>query len=191
MNKSKHFQELQQTLQEIYLNNLNFFKQYYPSIYKKIVTFENSNTENYSIDFVDDKFQLVDLVKKTNFYENEPFTDAINRINNYDLSSAFNLIKIELLEKRNHYEEEVNAYEYLNEFISNFQDINLEINKFIFIGTLCNALFKHLVKIGKRNFLNKGFIFILLTMKVTTLQEKLINFYIGVKMLPISLLKSK
>lgn len=136
MNKSKHFQELQQTLQEIYLNNLNFFKQYYPSIYKKIVTFENSNTENYSIDFVDDKFQLVDLVKKTNFYENEPFTDAINRINNYDLSSAFNLIKIELLEKRNHYEEEVNAYEYLNEFISNFQDINLEINKFIFIGTL-------------------------------------------------------
>lgn len=92
--------------------------------------------EKYCINFIDGSFQLLNILNNENLYKQEPFSDAINRINNFDLGSAFNLIKIEPLEKKNHYEKEINAYEYLNEFINNFQDINLEINKFIFIGTL-------------------------------------------------------
>lgn len=136
MNKISAYNEIQQTLQEIFLNNLNFFKQNYPLIYNKILEFEKLNVENYYIDFVDNKFQLFDLHNKVNLYEKDPFEDAIDKVNNFDLGSAFNLIKIETLEKRNHYKNEINAYEYLNEFIKEFQNITIKINKFIFIGTL-------------------------------------------------------
>ena len=136
MNKISAYNEIQQTLQEIFINNLNFFKQNHSLIYNKILEFERLNIKSNSIDFVDDKFKLINLSNKVNFYENEPFEDAINRVNNFDLGSAFNLIKLEPLEKRNHYENEINAYEYLNEFIKNFQNINIKINKFIFLGTL-------------------------------------------------------
>jgi hypothetical protein len=136
MNKISAYNEIEQTLQEIFLNNLNFFKQNHPLIYTKILEFERLNIENYYIDFIDNKFQLFDLHNKINLYEKEPFEDAIDRVDNFDLGSAFNLIKIETLEKKNHYKNEINAYEYLNEFIKNFQNINIKINKFIFIGTL-------------------------------------------------------
>ena len=136
MDKTSTSNELEETLQNIFINNLIFFKNTHPSIYKKIIKFEESNTEKYCINFVDDSFQLLDLLNNKNLYEDEPFVNALNRINNFDLGSAFNLIKIEPLEKRNFYDNEINAYEYLNEFINNFQDINLEINKFIFLGTL-------------------------------------------------------
>ncbi len=136
MNKILTYNEIEQTLQEIFLNNLNFFKQNYPLIYNKILEFEKLNIENYYINFVDNKFQLFDLHNKVNLYEKEPFEDSINRIDNFNLGSAFNLIKIETLEKRNHYKNEINAYKYLNEFINNFQNIDIKINKFIFIGTL-------------------------------------------------------
>jgi hypothetical protein len=136
MNKISAYNEIQQTLQEIFLNNLNFFKQNYPLIYNKILAFERLNIENYYIDFVDNKFQLFDLHNKINLYEKEPFEDAVDRVNNFDLGSAFNLIKIETLKKRNHYKNEINAYEYLNEFIEHFNKVPIKINKFIFIGTL-------------------------------------------------------
>jgi hypothetical protein len=136
MNKILPHNEIQQTLQEIFLNNLNFFKQVFPLIYNKILEFEKSNIENYSLEFVNNKFQLFDLRNKVNFYKKEPFEDAIDRINNFDLGSAFNLIKLEALGKSNHYKNEINAYSYLNEFIEHFQDIDIKINKFIFIGTL-------------------------------------------------------
>lgn len=136
MNKISAYNEIQQTLQEIFINNLNFFKQNHLIIYNKILEFERLNVENYSIEFLDNKFQLFDLHNKLNLYENEPFEDAINRINRFDLGSAFSLIKLESMEKRNHYENEINAYLYVNQFIGYFQDINIEINKFIFIGTL-------------------------------------------------------
>lgn len=136
MNKITHIEELQQTLQEIFINNLKFFKENYSSIYNKIIAFEKLNIENYSLEFVDNEFQLIDLNDNSNFYENNPFSDAVNRVNNFDLSSAFSLIKLESLKKRNHYENEINAYLYLNQYIENFQNINIKVNKFIFIGTL-------------------------------------------------------
>ena len=136
MDKTSTSNKLEETLQNIFINNLIFFKNTHPSIYKKLIKFEESNTEKYCINFVDDSVQLLDLLSNKNLYEEEPFVNALNRINNFNLGSAFNLIKIEPLEKRNFYDNEINAYEYLNEFINNFQDINLEVNKFIFLGTL-------------------------------------------------------
>ena len=136
MIKTKEQKEILETLNEIFINNLNFFKENYPLIYKKVIEFEKSNTENYCINFNDNKFQLTDLLNNIDFYKEEPFTDAINRLNSFDIASAFNLIRIETLKEINHYENEINAYEYLNELIEHFNNIDIKINKFIFLGTL-------------------------------------------------------
>ena len=136
MNNITQIKEIQETLKEIFINNLDFFKKNHYLIYNKIIQFEKSNVENYSLEFTDNEFRLIDLNTHSNLYDNNPFLDAVTRINNFDLSSAFSLIKLEPLKKRNHYDSEINAYLYLNEFIENFQTISNNINKFIFIGTL-------------------------------------------------------
>ncbi|CAM3830087.1 6-hydroxymethylpterin diphosphokinase MptE-like protein [Arcobacter cloacae] len=136
MDKTSAYEEIEKTLQEIFINNLEFFKINFPLIYKKIVEFEKLNLENYSINFINNKFQLNNTPTNQNFYEIEPFQDSMNRINKFDISSAFNLVKIEQLKNKNPYKNEINAYSYLNEFIEHFQNIDIKINKFIFLGTL-------------------------------------------------------
>lgn len=136
MSKTNELEEIQQTLQQIFLANLTFFKQNYKSVYEKIIAFEKLNIENYSIEFINNRFELIDIKNKTTFYNIDPFSDAINRINNFNFTNAFSLIKLEPYEKRNHYENEINSYLYLNQFIKNFSKINSDIKKFVFIGTL-------------------------------------------------------
>ena len=92
MNKMQDYENLQSTLQEIFLNNLTFFKENHINLYDKIANFEKQNLENYSIEFNDNTFQLIDIKRNTHFYDSEPFLDSINRVNNFDFSSAFSLI---------------------------------------------------------------------------------------------------
>lgn len=136
MSKTNELEEIQQTLQQIFLNNLTFFKQNNKNLYEKLVDFEKLNIENYSIEFIDNRFELINIKNKTAFYNKDPFIDAKNRINTFEFSNAFSLIKLEPYEKRNHYENEINAYLYINDFINNFTNTSTEINKFVFIGTL-------------------------------------------------------
>jgi len=136
MSKTNELEEIQQTLQQIFLANLTFFKQTNKNLYEKLVAFEKLNIENYSIEFIDNRFELINIKNKTTFYNKDPFIDAKNRINTFEFSNAFSLIKLEPYEKRNHYENEINAYLYINDFINNFANTSTEINKFIFIGTL-------------------------------------------------------
>lgn len=136
MSKTNELEEIQQTLQQIFLNNLTFFKQNNKNLYEKLVDFEKLNIENYSIEFIDNRFELINIKNKTAFYNKDPFIDAKNRINTFEFSNAFSLIKLEHYEKRNHYENEINAYLYINDFINNFTNTSTEINKFVFIGTL-------------------------------------------------------
>lgn len=136
MSKTNELEEIQQTLQQIFLNNLNFLKQNNKNLYEKLVDFEKLNIENYSIEFIDNRFELLDIKNKSAFYNKDPFIDAKNRINTFEFSNAFSLIKLEPYEKRNHYENEINAYLYINDFINNFANTSTEINKFVFIGTL-------------------------------------------------------
>lgn len=136
MSKTNELEEIQQTLQQIFWANLTFFEQNHKNIYEKIIAFEKLNIDNFSIEFIDNRFDLIDIKNKITFYNKDPFLDAINRINDFEFSNAFSLIKLEPYEKRNHYENEINAYLYLNDFINNFVNTSTEINKFIFIGTL-------------------------------------------------------
>ena len=136
MSKTNELEEIQQTLQEIFLSNLEYFKRDYSLLYRKVVNFEESGIQNYSLEFTENQFQLIHLKNKTNLYHKNPFDDSINRINNFELSSAFSLIKMEEFPKRNHYKNEINAYKFVNEYINKFDLNSLDINKFIFIGTL-------------------------------------------------------
>lgn len=137
MNKTNALEEIQQTLQQIFFANLTFFKQNYKTLYERLIDFEKLNIENFSIDFIDDKFELIEIKNSNRFYNCDPFFDAQNRINNFDFSSAFSLIKLDNYEKRNHYENEINAYEFVNEYIDEFKNQSkININKFVFIGTL-------------------------------------------------------
>lgn len=136
MSKINELEELQKTLEEIFIKNLFFFKQNFPLIFDKITAFEKLNIEEYTLDFIDNRFQLKNTKTQKMFYNEDPFVDSINCINNFDFSSAFSLIKLEPYEKRNHYDNEINSYLYINEFIENFSKLPTSIEKFVFIGTL-------------------------------------------------------
>ena len=94
MNKINHLEKLQETLQEIFVKNVSFFEKKIPSLYKKIVDFENLKIENYSIDFINNEFQLTNIKNQIKYYKTEPFSDSINRLNKFDVSCAFSLIKL-------------------------------------------------------------------------------------------------
>ena len=137
MSKTNELAEIQQTLQEIFLSNLEYFKINHNHLYQKIIDFEKLNIENYSIEFVDNHFELINIHTHEKFYKKDPFIDAKNRINDFDISNAFALIKLEKYEKRNHYENEINAYEFINDYIKEFgNESKIDIKKFVFIGTL-------------------------------------------------------
>lgn len=137
MSKTNELAEIQQTLQEIFLSNLEYFKTNHNHLYQKIIDFEKLNIENYSIEFVDNHFELINIHTHEKFYKKDPFIDAKTRINNFDISNAFALIKLEKYEKRNHYENEINAYEFINDYIKEFgNEPKIDIKKFVFIGTL-------------------------------------------------------
>ena len=132
MDKQKQLEELQKTLSQIYLKNIEFLKKNHINIYEKIVFFEKQNIQNYSLEFVNDEFKLLDLKTKQDLYKKEPFSDSLNRVNNFSLSNAFTLIKMEELKKKNHYEGEINSYIYLNEYIKKFENIEIKINNSTF-----------------------------------------------------------
>ena len=137
MSKTNELEEIQQTLQEIFLSNLEYFKTNHNHLYQKIIDFEKLNIENYSIEFVDNHFELININTHEKLYKKDPFIDAKTRINNFDISNAFALIKLEKYEKRNHYENEINAYEFINDYIKEFENQSkIDVKKFVFIGTL-------------------------------------------------------
>lgn len=137
MNKENQLEELQQTLSQIYFKNIEFLKKNEINLYKKIEFFENLNIENYSLEFTNDAFKLMDLKTKQNLYKNtEPFSNSLERLNRFDISNAFSLIRFEEIEKKVFYENEINASAYLNEYLKYSSKFDLKVDKFIFFGTL-------------------------------------------------------
>lgn len=138
MNKQQEFEQIQHTLQQIFIKNLNFLKNNYPNLYQQIIQFENLNIENYSIEFINESFQLINLTTQKPYYTVDPFIDAQQRIHNFNFANGYALINLNPIEKERHYNDEINAYEYINQYIEQFDNSNIsqEIKKFVFIGTL-------------------------------------------------------
>ncbi|MCK5110896.1 MAG: motility associated factor glycosyltransferase family protein [Arcobacteraceae bacterium] len=131
-------EEIQQTIQEIFLKNLNFFKQHHIYLYNQLMEFEKNIQENYFIDFIDNHFELLD---KDNIptYNCDPFYDAKYRVENLHKNisgiSTIDTVSREILS-----DEIYESNKFINEFINLFagQEIetNVKFKKFIFIGTL-------------------------------------------------------
>lgn len=120
-------EEIQTTLIQIYTKNTNYLQKNYPNLYNQIIDFEKLNIENRAIDFIDNHFELVDK-EGNKTYNCDPFYDAQYRAQNiYYLPASV------------HYENSINAYEQINEYIQVLNQNavkNKDIKKFIFIGTL-------------------------------------------------------
>ena len=138
-----NFDEISQTISQIYTNNLKFFEINYPHIYRQIKEFELQNIENWYIDFIDGRFELCDKFGNTQ-YNCDPFFDANFRASNINSAPSFCMIKNSLYTSGvTKYYDCINAFEFVNEFIEepNFQILYKQnsFSKFIFIGTLLGA----------------------------------------------------
>ncbi len=132
-------QEIQQTMIKIYQKNILYFQHNNPDIFEKIKLFEKTNNETYTIDFMDNHFELIKNNIRT--YNCDPFYDAQYRAKNiFNNENIFSLINTST-EVSNYGDiiENITSAKYINEFISkikNKKDLEYDINKFIFIGTL-------------------------------------------------------
>jgi len=131
--------ELEATLSNIYHKNISLLKNEYPHIYKKIIDSENSQNNKYTLDFVNNHFELFDE-EGTPTYNCDPFFDAQSRVKNINNSSAFSIIKKDEKYETLHNNYEIEAMNLINDYIEiiNQKDVS-STNKFIFLGTILGA----------------------------------------------------
>jgi hypothetical protein len=127
--------DLQDTIQQIYTKNINFLQNNHKNIYQKLISLQNTNQQNYSIDFIDNHFDLVD--KNGNYtYNCDPFYDSNHRVSQLDKTSCFSLISLKPYNKTTTIKDAVNSYNFVNDFQKNIIKEPKITNKFIFIGTM-------------------------------------------------------
>jgi len=143
-------QDIQDTMIEIYRKNLNFLKEKHQNIYNKIVLFEKNMIEMHHINIFNGHIELINKENEPT-YKCDPFYDAQYRSKNiFNNENIFALINSssKILDYGD-FNEKVNSATYLNEYISiikNKTNLEYDINKFIFIGTLLGV---HLNDIDK------------------------------------------
>ena len=151
MMQNINIEEIQNTMFIIYSKNLNFFKNNYPVIYMKILDLERTSDYKYSLDFINNHFELVNN-KNEQVYNCDPYYDAEYRLKNLSDKSSFTLIKTDKeYEKVKNYDSRIDPYKILNNYIKIIQDKNVYINeKFIFLGSILGLHISSIVK--KSNF---------------------------------------
>lgn len=135
-----NLEEITQTILQIYEKNLLFLKNYNHSLYKQVKDFEKKGIENWFIDFIDGRFELINQDNKS-IYNCDPFYDATYRANNIKQSPYFSLINTTPITKgMTKYENSINSYEFINEILQSINVSEVETfkhsQKFIFFGTL-------------------------------------------------------
>jgi hypothetical protein len=144
-----NLEQIQQTIQEIYLKNITFLKQYDRILYDRIVSFEKQNKEDYYIGFDNNHFELYDKNDKKT-YNCDPFYDAKYRADNIDKSIS-GIFTIDLKCRKVDNDDIYDSNKFINEYISLYEnkDINnnLKYKKFIFFGALLGV---HLNDISNR-----------------------------------------
>lgn len=130
-------EDISQTLFQIYKKNIQYFEQSHRNLLDKIRRFESLQIENYYIDFIDNHFELCKS-DGTKIYNCDPFYDGQYRANHLSDEKVFTLIQEVPTLKKVHYDDCLNSYLDINEFIHmyRFSESNKNINKYIFIGTL-------------------------------------------------------
>jgi len=143
-----NIQQLQQTIQEIYIKNINYFQKSHPKLYDRIVDFEKNHQESYYLDFSNNHFELFD--KNDNpTYNCDPFYDAQYRAKNiFNAISGISTINTQPRDIKTDLKYDINRF--INQYIQLYQNDpqikNIRFNKFIFIGTLLGVHINDIVK---------------------------------------------
>lgn len=112
------FSEIQNTMLILYRKNLDFFKQNFNYIHKKIIDFERKNEFKSSLEFIEDHFELIDD-KKEHIYKCDPYYDAEYRLKNLSDKSSFVLIKFdEKYKEVGIIDSCINPFRILNDYIT-------------------------------------------------------------------------
>ena len=145
--EKNNIEEIQNTMFLIYSKNLNFFKNDYPEIYMKISDLEKKNIYEYSIDFINNHFELVNN-KNEYIYNCDPYYDAEYRLKNLNEESSFSLIKTDKkYEQVKTYDFRIDPYKILNNYIEVIKNKNVYIDqKFIFLGSILGFHISSIVK---------------------------------------------
>ena len=145
--EKNNIEEIQNTMFLIYSKNLNFFKNDYPEIYMKILDLEKKNIYEYSIDFINNHFELVNN-KNEYIYNCDPYYDAEYRLKNINEGSSFSLIKTDKeYDQVKTYDFRIDPYAILNNYIEIIKNKNVYINqKFIFLGSILGLHISSIVK---------------------------------------------
>lgn len=145
--EKNNIEEIQNTMFLIYSKNLNFFKNDYPEIYMKISDLEKKNIYEYSIDFINNHFELVNN-KNEYIYNCDPYYDAEYRLKNLNEESSFSLIKTDKeYDQVKTYDFRIDPYKILNNYIEVIKNKNVYINqKFIFLGSILGLHISSIVK---------------------------------------------
>ena len=145
--QENNIEEIQNTMFLIYSKNLNFFKNDYPEIYMKILDLEKKNIYEYSIDFINNHFELVNN-KNEYIYNCDPYYDAEYRLKNINEGSSFSLIKTDKeYDQVKTYDFRIDPYAILNNYIEIIKNKNVCINqKCIFLGSILGLHISSIVK---------------------------------------------
>ena len=145
--QENNIEEIQNTMFLIYSKNLNFFKNDYPEIYMKILDLEKKNIYEYSIDFINNHFELVNN-KNEYIYNCDPYYDAEYRLKNINEGSNFSLIKTDKeYDQVKTYDFRIDPYAILNNYIEIIKNKNVCINqKCIFLGSILGLHISSIVK---------------------------------------------
>lgn len=164
---------IQQQSNIIFLKNLDYFELKYPAIYKKIVGFQNIQSNNsinnrYSLEYHNNSFNLFNIKKKKFFYNKGHLKYDKNAEKSIDYSSenlGIKTIPYEILTEeyanktviQNDTKKIISDIKYLtNNFDFKEEKLFKKINKFIFLGTMLGT---HLEKIHK-NILARSYLIV-------------------------------
>ncbi len=164
-------QNFEQTAQQTFLSNLDFFQSNHPEVYQKIEEYEANLTaqtaqEHYALDYIDGYFDVQqlssknylygenshhiskELAKRVNYKKNSYIFDGFMMFHNYE-------------EHKESFDDKTKGFEDIFPLMTYYLDHitpeneMIEIEKFIFIGT---GLGEHIVEIDKKIHAQEYFI---------------------------------
>lgn len=159
---------IQNRILKTYKKNIEFLESYDNQLFQRVSLLsaeleKNVLKENFSLEFSNDKFNILDLRKKKYLYTNDPYYDALYKVSRYypNMQAAISLITTKRIEKIRDPKYLVDSFDYVNEYIDIINNNRVlenkkfkTVGKYIFIGTLLGVHIEKLHrKIKARNYL--------------------------------------
>ena len=164
MSDSSH--NLEKKMLKTYLKNMEYLKKYENALFTRVenlsTQLENGVEEEYTLDFTEDRLNVLDIKTNSYLYESDPIYDAQYKCSKFypNSNEAISLIKSKKIERNRDPKYKVDSFKFINEYIDKMEKnsaeytVFSEIGKYIFIGTLLGIHIAQLhKKIKAKNYL--------------------------------------